>query len=50
MVGAVVVGVVHGILFWQTYDVVPLIVAHVTFFAGAVVLLPPTRRMAAWAP
>jgi hypothetical protein len=49
MVGAVVVGVVHGILFWQTYDVVPLIVAHLTFFAGALVLLPPARRMA-WAP
>jgi hypothetical protein len=49
MVGAVVVGVVHGVLFWQTYDVVPLVAAHLTFFAGALVLAAPQRRMS-WAP
>jgi CAAX prenyl protease-like protein len=49
MVGAVVVGAVHGILFWQTYNVLPLVVAHLTFFAGALVLAAPARR-SAWAP
>lgn len=43
IVGAVVVGLVHGVLFWQTYDVLPLIVAHVTFFAGALALAAAPR-------
>ena len=47
IVGAVVVGSVHGVLFWQTYDVVPLIAAHLTFFAGALLLAASPRPSAA---
>jgi hypothetical protein len=43
VVGAVVVGLVHGVLFWQTHDVLPLVVAHITFFAGALALAPAPR-------
>jgi len=46
IVGAVVVGIVHGVLFWQTYDLLPLILAHVTFFAGALVLASAPRPIA----
>ena len=35
MVGAAVVGLVHGILFWRMPAVAPLAVAHVAFFAAA---------------
>ena len=38
IVGALVVGLVHGVLFWQTFDLVPLIVAHLTFFGGVLAL------------
>lgn len=34
MLGAFVVGVTHGILFWSVPDILPLMVAHLTFFAG----------------
>jgi hypothetical protein len=35
VVGATVVGVVHGVLFWVLPNVLPLIVAHLTFFLSA---------------
>jgi membrane protease YdiL (CAAX protease family) len=38
MVGAAVVGVVHGVVFWHVQDVVPLAVAHLTFFGAALSL------------
>ncbi|MFF7725406.1 type II CAAX prenyl endopeptidase Rce1 family protein [Streptomyces sp. NPDC008001] len=36
MVGALVMGVAHGLLFWSVPALPPLIVAHVTFFLFAV--------------
>lgn len=48
MVGALVVGLVHGVLFWQTSDVAPLVVAHLTFFAGVLVLDGAPRPAAAF--
>ena len=36
MVGALVVGTIHGVLFWQWPNILPLIVAHAAFFVGAV--------------
>jgi len=41
MVGAAVIGVVHGILFLHVPDVIPLAVAHVAFFAAAMSLARP---------
>ena len=41
MVGAAVVGVVHGILFLHVPDVIPLAVAHVAFFSAAMSLARP---------
>jgi CAAX prenyl protease-like protein len=43
MIGAAVVGLVHGVLFWQVPDALPLVAAHLTYFAGALALLsaPP---------
>ena len=38
MVGAGIVGVVHGVLFWHVRDVIPLAFAHVSFFAAALSL------------
>ncbi len=38
MVGATVVGVVHGLLFWLVPAVLPLAVAHVALFAAALSL------------
>lgn len=35
MVGALVVGIIHGALYWRTRDVVPLIGAHLAYFATA---------------
>jgi hypothetical protein len=35
MIGAVIVGGVHGALYWLVPDVLPLVVAHMTFFATA---------------
>ncbi len=34
-IGAIVVGLIHGWLFWQTADLSPLIVAHLIFMLGA---------------
>lgn len=41
MVGAAVIGVVHGILFLHVPDVIPLAVAHVAFFVAAMSLARP---------
>lgn len=41
MVGAAVIGVVHGILFLHVPDVIPLVVAHVAFFLAAMSLARP---------
>jgi hypothetical protein len=38
MVGATVIGVVHGVLFWLVPAVAPLALAHVAFFAAALSL------------
>jgi membrane protease YdiL (CAAX protease family) len=38
MVGAAIVGIVHGVVFWHVRDVVPLAVAHMSFFATALAL------------
>jgi hypothetical protein len=35
MVGAAVVGPVHGIIFWHVRDVLPLALAHLAYFAAA---------------
>ena len=37
MIGAVVVGVVHGCLFLAVPDIRPLIIAHLTFFISAII-------------
>ncbi|MFJ2772193.1 type II CAAX prenyl endopeptidase Rce1 family protein [Streptomyces sp. NPDC087300] len=37
LVGGVVMGVVHGLVFWAVPDVAPLVVAHVVFFVFAVI-------------
>ncbi|MEU1330392.1 CPBP family glutamic-type intramembrane protease [Streptomyces sp. NPDC005865] len=37
VVGGVVMGVVHGLVFWAVPDVAPLVVAHVVFFVFAVI-------------
>jgi hypothetical protein len=42
VVGAAVVGFVHGLLYWQAPGVLPLVVAHFTFFVGTLAL---TRTM-----
>jgi membrane protease YdiL (CAAX protease family) len=34
-VGAAVIGLVHGVLYWRTAQLLPLMAAHVTFFATA---------------
>ena len=41
MVGAAVIGVVHGTLFWLVPAVAPLALAHVAFFAAALTLAAP---------
>jgi hypothetical protein len=41
MVGAAIVGVVHGILFLHVPDVIPLAIAHATFFLAAMLLARP---------
>jgi hypothetical protein len=41
MVGAGVIGVAHGILFLYVPDVIPLAVAHVTYFAAAMLHARP---------
>jgi membrane protease YdiL (CAAX protease family) len=41
MVGALVIGVVHGVLFWLVPAVAPLALAHVAFFAAALALAAP---------
>jgi Type II CAAX prenyl endopeptidase Rce1-like len=47
MVGAAVIGVVHGLLYWRVPDVVPLIAAHLSFFVGAL-WLAVRPRPAVW--
>ncbi|QEU93915.1 type II CAAX prenyl endopeptidase Rce1 family protein [Streptomyces kanamyceticus] len=37
LMGGVVMGVVHGLVFWAVPDVAPLVVAHVVFFVFAVI-------------
>ncbi|MEU8959783.1 CPBP family glutamic-type intramembrane protease [Streptomyces sp. NPDC048518] len=37
VVGGVVMGVVHGLVFWAVPDVAPLVVAHIVFFVFAVI-------------
>ncbi|MFD4632117.1 type II CAAX prenyl endopeptidase Rce1 family protein [Streptomyces sp. NPDC058284] len=37
VVGGVVMGVVHGLVFWAVPEVAPLVVAHVVFFVFAVI-------------
>ncbi len=37
VVGGVVMGVVHGLVFWAVPDMAPLVVAHVVFFVFAVI-------------
>lgn len=44
MVGGIVVGIVHSIIYWQSPEVLPLIVAHVTFFVGALLSSGTTVR------
>src|SRR5262249_52148527 len=41
MVGALVIGIVHGVLFWLVPAVAPLALAHVAFFAAALTLAAP---------
>lgn len=41
MVGAAVIGVVHGILFLYVPDVIPLAVAHITYFTAAMLHARP---------
>jgi len=41
MVGATVIGVVHGVLFWLVPAVAPLALAHIAFFAAALTLAAP---------
>lgn len=36
LIGAMVLGIVHAIVFQITHDVTPLIVAHITFFLAAI--------------
>ncbi|HVE77687.1 MAG TPA: CPBP family glutamic-type intramembrane protease [Gemmatimonadaceae bacterium] len=44
--GAVVVGLVHGVLYWRVPDVLPLVAAHLTFFVGALGMpLPEASRV-----
>lgn len=48
MVGAAVIGVVHGAIIWQVAGVLPLAVAHATFFAGA--LMASRQEPDTWRP
>ena len=41
MVGAAVIGIVHGVLFWLVPSVAPLALAHLAFFAAALTLAAP---------
>jgi Type II CAAX prenyl endopeptidase Rce1-like len=40
MIGGLVVGFVHGIIYWHVPNVVPLAFAHATFFIGALAVHP----------
>jgi hypothetical protein len=48
VVGAAVVGVVHGLVYWHAPGVLPLMVAHLTFFLGTLALAsaPAPARVA----
>lgn len=48
LVGATVVGTVHGVLFWLTGDVGPLVLAHLVFLLGAFTQLRAPARVPAW--
>ena len=48
LVGACVVGTVHGLLFWVTGDVGPLAAAHLVFLLGAFTQLRSPARMPSW--
>jgi membrane protease YdiL (CAAX protease family) len=41
IVGATVIGVVHGVLFWLLPAVAPLVLAHIAFFAAALTVASP---------
>jgi hypothetical protein len=45
VVGALVVGLTHGLLYWHVPALLPLIAAHLTFFLGAVWLLAAPRPL-----
>lgn len=40
VVGAVIVGLVHGALYWHVPQILPLICAHVVYFVAALVVVP----------
>jgi membrane protease YdiL (CAAX protease family) len=42
MVGAAILGLVHGFLYWRVPVLLPLVVAHLTYFGGALGVM--TRR------
>jgi len=44
VVGAAVVGLVHGLVYWQTPGVLPLMVAHLTFFLGTLAVASAPAR------
>ncbi len=46
LIGGLVVGCVHSTLYWQAPDVVPLVFAHATFFAGALLGLGGAAKVA----
>jgi hypothetical protein len=39
VVGAAVIGLVHGLVYWHAPGVLPLVVAHLTFFLGTLALV-----------
>jgi membrane protease YdiL (CAAX protease family) len=39
VIGATVVGLVHGLVYWHAPGVLPLVVAHLTFFLGTLALV-----------
>jgi Type II CAAX prenyl endopeptidase Rce1-like len=47
LIGAAVIGVAHGVIFWHVPEILPLIAAHLTFFGGALLLATPADRPAA---
>lgn len=48
IIGAVVIGTVHGSLFWFTDDVGPLMLAHLVFLIGAFTQLRQPVQAASW--